>query len=255
MAVDGWTALETELDAWAATDRRADLWWRDDDAETPSRELDRLLTLQAAVGLPLALAVIPAGAGPALAERLTAHDGEVAVLQHGYRHQNHAAPGEKKSEFPDRRVVHDMLADVALGREGLKVLFPARFLPVFVPPWNRLCPAMLPRLKNAFVQGYSAYGPAPDLSGENLTACNTHMDPIDWRGGGGFAGEDAALTAIVDGLRDRRVSGSAEPLGILTHHLQQDEAVWQFLERFLTFSSGHAGAHWRPTAEIFNVSP
>ena len=67
-----WPGLSAELDAWAAAGRTATFWWRDDDATAPTPELGRLLRLAGAHGAPLALAVIPAEAGPALAEALAA---------------------------------------------------------------------------------------------------------------------------------------------------------------------------------------
>ena len=60
-----WAAFRAELDHWQEAGRNASFWWRDDDAETPSPALDQLLALRASRGLPLALAVIPAGAGTA----------------------------------------------------------------------------------------------------------------------------------------------------------------------------------------------
>src|SRR5215472_4002810 len=88
----GWPDLAEELERWGEAGREATLWWRDDDAIAASAELDRLV--------PLALAVIPALADAGLAARLAAaRQSEVAVLQHGWRHTDHA-DGGRKSEFP-----------------------------------------------------------------------------------------------------------------------------------------------------------
>src|SRR6185437_7317815 len=94
-----WPDLVAELDRWREAGRVAPLWWRDDDATAPTAELARLLALADAA--PLALAVIPAGAGPDLAAALAGRP-RVAVLQHGWRHADHAAIG-KKSEYPQER--------------------------------------------------------------------------------------------------------------------------------------------------------
>ena len=45
-------------------------WWRDDDAETVTPQLERLLELAERHDLPLGLAVVPKGATEALAARL-----------------------------------------------------------------------------------------------------------------------------------------------------------------------------------------
>jgi len=135
---DAWTALGSELDAWAAAGREALIWWRDDDATAPSDALHRLLDLAAAAEAPLALAVIPAKAESDLDALLEGHSAETAVLQHGFAHQNHAPAGTKKCELvspASRETVPDELRQ---GRDSLARRFPARFLPVLVPPWNRI---------------------------------------------------------------------------------------------------------------------
>ncbi len=88
-----WTDLASELDRWGEEGRMATLWWRDDDAVAPSRRLDDLLAIAGEV--PVALAVIPALAQPALAARLCRPaQSAVRVLQHGWRHHNHAEGGK-----------------------------------------------------------------------------------------------------------------------------------------------------------------
>src|ERR1700730_6310336 len=95
-----WRDLVAELDCWHAAGRLATLWWRDDDAVMASAALDRLLTV--ADGVPVTLAVIPAAVDPELAawRELAARRGRhVTIIQHGWRHLDHAGGG-KKSEFP-----------------------------------------------------------------------------------------------------------------------------------------------------------
>ena len=135
VALAQWTDLADELDRWGEQGRIATLWWRDDDAVAPSPRLDDLLATAGEV--PVALAVIPALADPALAARLGRSAGSrVCVLQHGWRHVDHASGG-KKSEFPPSRSRAQMAADLAEGRTRLIALFGARALAVLAPPWNR----------------------------------------------------------------------------------------------------------------------
>ncbi len=252
----GWADMEAEFKAGAEAGWQSRLWWRDDDAIEPTAPLKRLLELQRQSAQPLALAVIPglatAGLADLLNERMATVPG-LHVLQHGYRHIDHAAPGQKKSEFPEHRIVHEMLADVSLGHEGLKVMFRAQALPVFVPPWNRIAEVLLPRLQNAFLGGYSGFGPTPDLSGHGLNAQNCHLDIINWRGGRGFVGDEAALQQLIAELRGRRLAASTEPVGLLTHHLVHDEAAWTFLDRLFELSGKFRHAHWLSATELFNL--
>ena len=78
--------------------RRPVFWLRDDDAVAPGAALDRLLGLTGRFEVPVALAVIPAHAGTALAERI-ADERLVTVVVHGWSHENHAPPGKKKQEL------------------------------------------------------------------------------------------------------------------------------------------------------------
>src|SRR5581483_2461357 len=141
---DPWHALEAELDRWHGEGNIAELWWRDDDAVAPSAALDRLLALGGGA-IPMALAVIPAGAEPALAERLAGED-RVAVLQHGYAHDNHRPPGERASEFGGDRPRDEETRALTRGSGGLRRLFGARFVPALVPPWNRIDAGLVPAL-------------------------------------------------------------------------------------------------------------
>lgn len=63
-----------------------------------------------------------------------------------------------------------------------------------------------------------------------LVQINTHVDPIHWRGGGGLADPDAQIATLVQQLQDRRAgrTDATEPLGVLTHHLVHDAAIWEF---------------------------
>ena len=128
-------ATNAELDNIAESGETAVFWWRDDDATKPSAALDRLL--RAAESHALALAVIPAGTTGALVNHLDGAD-NVTVLQHGFRHANHAPATEKKAEFGAHRPMPAMLSEIEDGRTRLEDLFGDRFLPLFVPPWNRI---------------------------------------------------------------------------------------------------------------------
>jgi len=230
--MNGWQALDRELGEWRATGRAADLWWRDDDAVDVGPALDRLLEIHKATGMPLALAVVPSQATPALAERLTSTPG-VDVLQHGYCHANHAPPTEKKIELGLHRPAMLVLGELGTGWLALERLFGQRALGVMVPPWNRIAPVLVPTLPEIGYRGLSTFGPrkrAEPVRG--LRQVNTHVDLIDWKGGGGFVGEDAALAALVETLVRSR-AGSGEPVGLLSHHLAMDGGAWDFLRSFV----------------------
>ena len=248
---DSWTELRAELDRWAASGRRATFWWRDDDAVAPSPALDRLLSLAARHGRWVALAVIPAGAEPALAERLSGTP--AVVIQHGWAHRSHAPAGEKNAELGDHRPAETVLAELVAGRERLQALFGDRFRPILAPPWNRIGPALRARLGRAGLNMLSGFGARDAAPGP--AQLNTHADPIDWRGGRGFAGVDRALAPILRHLADRR-DGAAdpeEPTGILTHHLAHDDEGWIFLDALFSLLSRHPATAWPDPDSLFGA--
>jgi hypothetical protein len=237
-----WQPLIEELDAWAAASRRATLWWRDDDAIEPTPALDRMLRLVNRYRVPLGLAVIPASAEGTLANRLS-QETLVEVLQHGFRHDNHAQPGERAAEFGAQRTIDVRLAD---AREGARLLegFP-RLAPIFVPPWNRYDVDLGPGLAQQGFRAVSAFGPAKQLF-LPLVECNCHVDIISWRTTRGFAGVDKTVRKLTDQLRARRDgSGVAhEATGVLSHHRVHDEGCWQFLDQLFARLDGHSAVRW-----------
>lgn len=243
-----WTTLTAELDRWAEVGRTASFWWRDDDAVAATPALETLLGLSDRHRIPLALAVIPEAAESGLAERLARSDAPVIVLQHGFAHRNHAPAGEKSAELGDHRAPEAVAKELALGRDRLAALFGDRFVPVMVPPWNRIGVGVEAVLPDLGFGGLSTFGPRPAAG---LGYLNTHVDIIDWRGDRGFAGEDACLDAAIAHLSSRRTGrcDPDEPTGLLTHHLVHDAVCWQFIDRFLTALQAHPAAAWMTAAE------
>lgn len=210
-----------------------DLWWRDDDAVAATPALERLLGLGRRYRVPLALAAIPGSIHPSLPARL-ADTTRVAVLAHGWLHADHAPRGERKAEFGSHRTPETMTAELAAGLQEITAVFAARALPILVPPWNRIAPSLIPALPALGYAGLSTFGPRGARSpAPGLLQVNTHLDPIDWRGQRGLA-DEARLEADLARAIGARIAGATkEPIGLLTHHLIHDEAIWAFCERLL----------------------
>jgi hypothetical protein len=248
--VSSWQALDDEAARWRDAGRTVELWWRDDDAADSSAALDRLLKLHRETRVPLSLAVVPALATQALADRL---GGEPAVdlLQHGYAHLNHAPPGEKKAELGPHRPAMIVLGELGTGWLALERLFDGRARSVMVPPWNRIALGLVPTLPEIGFSGLSTFGPRRrprPVSG--LLQINTHVDLIDWKSGRGFVGEAAALGALVATLAHARTV-AYEPVGLLSHHLAMDGGAWDFLRSLWETASTLPGIRIRPARELF----
>jgi hypothetical protein len=252
--MSGWDALSRELDAWGEAGKSACLWWRDDDAAEPTAALVQLFAVVREHGVPLTLAVIPALAGEALAG-IVAAEAAVTPVQHGYAHIDHAPDGEKGGELGASRSVSANLEDLARGWQEMRRLFGDAAHPVLVPPWNRIDPALVPRLPRLGYCGLSTYGARrqtrPAL---NLIQVNTHADIINWRGNRRFVGEVKAYDQLVDHLKARRLgeADTDEPTGLLTHHLAHDADAWDFLSQFLARSGQHPAARWLAAREVFS---
>lgn len=244
-----WPALMSELDLQAEQGRRIRLWLRDDDAIAPSPELDRLIALSERHGVPVLLATIPLLAQDALARRLE----QVPLLapcQHGCRHLNHAPAGEKKVEIGRHRAADAVLAEIETGRRRLADLFGARALPVFVPPWNRMDPALAARLPAIGFTGLSLFrgfrlGPE---GGPRLV--NSDLDIMDWHGGriGRQACDLIAEMTAALALR-RRSCDEKLAYGLLLHHRDHDAAAWGFIDDLLSRIAAH------PAIEITSLRP
>ena len=246
-----WEDLNAELELWHQAGRTATFWWRDDDAITATPQLQKLLGLTAEHGVAPALAVIPAGAGEALAEQV--RDAQVDILQHGFDHANHAAPQEKKIELGPHRDRQTITRQLASGWQRLRELFESP-LPVLVPPWNRIDPTLLAELPQLGLTGLSRFAPraqAFDLHG--LQHINTHVDIVAWQHGRRFCGQGAALAQAVAHLRARRQAqvDAVEPTGLMTHHLIHEDAAWTFCRRLLEVTTAHPAARWLRAKDVF----
>jgi len=252
-AMTGWAALDDELARWRDDGNIARFWWRDDDAVRATEPLDQLLTLSRQLYAPLSLAVIPGLADQSLVQILN-QSGEISILQHGFRHVNHAATGDKKSELGHHRPLLVVMDEVNNGRALMENLFGRETLPVLVPPWNRIDDAVIAQLSKFGFRGISRFrARRKPQAAPGLTEANTHVDIIDWGGSRGFRGTNADLDDLCNHLAARRTgdADATEPTGILTHHLAHDEACWAFMEMLLKRTTACANAIWAPADEIF----
>ena len=247
--------LYRELDEWNYDGVEATFWWRDDDAQSASQALAQMLDLARQYDAPLGLGVIPKGMDDKLVAWVRRWSA-VAVLQHGFAHHNHAPPDEKKMELGSHRppaVVHRELA------EGFKILadaFGTRFLPVLVPPWNRMATPLLAGLGQTGFAGLSTFGPRPERElAAGLRVVNTHVDLIDWKKGRAFVGAPRAVEAMVAHLKARRFGDvdSSEPTGLLSHHRVHDVPCQRFLARLLAALDEHPAARWLSPAAVFGA--
>lgn len=249
-------SIQEELDAWKQVNRTACLWWRDDDAARDCPELERLLEISSRHRIPCNLAVIPAAAENSLRERLS-HAPLAWVLQHGYAHVNHAPRGQGSGawELGLHRPMEAILQDLHQGRECLEAMFPDRFVPVVVPPWNRMAPEVYPHLARLGMAGVSAeWKPDPEFPAGGVRSVPAHVDLLRWKGKQArFAGAEKVAGTLVEHLRRKRLEPRevSNPTGILTHHLEMDEDAWSFMDTLAQVTRAHGACRWLSAREIF----
>lgn len=250
-----WQVLIDELDLWQAAGKTATFWWRDDDAIEETPQLHMLDKLSLDCKVPISIAVIPARLEGSLSEYLNGRD-HFNVIQHGYAHQSYAAKGQKKIEIGGLRELDDIARELEAGRERLQDAFANQFLPVLVPPWNRIEVRTYPVLSEAGFRGLSSmWARKADYPAEGLLQVNTHLDPVNWRQDRGFIDEHEAISQIHLHLFGRRTGylDSDEPTGILTHHLDQTDAVWIFCRQLFLRLNEHPATQWLDAKDIWGV--
>lgn len=240
--------LLATLDGFATKGLSADLWLRDDDATMPTEALDRLLALSRTHTIPMTLAVIPEPSGNALASRLR-DEAAIDVAVHGWAHRNHAGANEKKRELGLHRPKPIVVEELKAGLAKLQHLHENRFVPMLVPPWNRIDREIVDSLPSLGFSSLSVYGPE-EMS--PIPLLNTHVDVIDWRGTRGGKSHDLLFAETA--ARMSAALSSGRTTGILTHHLDHDETVWHFLERLFSLTSSHPGCRWRSSRELIASS-
>jgi hypothetical protein len=244
--MNDWTPLRRELARWQESGRTASLWLRDDDAEAPTPALDSLLAMTAAHGVSVLVAIIPARADPALAERL-GRERHVEAAVHGVAHVNHAAEGEKRAELGPARPADDVLAELAAARERLAQLFPV-LSGLLVPPWNRIATPVAARIGEAGFAGISAFGWKPVAAG--VRQLNTHVDLIDWKAQGRWRDLDEVIVLLAAALAASRKTHGHAPVGILSHHLRRTGESDGMLAQLLGETARDPAIRWRSAGEL-----
>jgi len=240
LSISSFAPLKRELDRWKVAGQRIAFWFRDDDAITITPELERLLDFQQAYSLPIAIAVIPQQADPQLSQIIQERP-ELSVLQHGWSHTNYAAKGEWYSEFPAGRPAAEVSGNLNSGKILLEKLFGHQFIFGFVPPWNHFASEYLPLLKNyQFVSGRD-YTVARDW--RRLPSIPADVDVLRWTPAPHFRGTKRLIREVCGQLRARRKENRKDPVGILLHHLNMDDASWEFMNSLAGVLHGHVAVN------------
>jgi hypothetical protein len=251
-----WDDARRELDIWANSNSTARFWIRDDDAIETSTSLERLRDVAVRYETKIGLAVIPGRVTPGLQEFLTENVHQFYPMCHGWKHINHN-PGKKPAEFGPDRPISSMIEDAGFALRSFKECFSSS-QPIFVPPFNRITPALVSALPDI---GFTGVSLMPSYFERKLVQLSSrmqwrgivrmpafkdglridvHLDIIDWKA---RTAQNTKVVAarLVQQLRARRlgVVQPDAPIGLLTHHLVHDEPVWHSFNTLLNFLKSH----------------
>ncbi len=234
-----WAALEAALEQHKPT-----VWWRDDDAVAGTPQLEQLLKLAESAGAPITLAVIPGRLSPSLPPAVKGRNVTIAV--HGWTHTNHAPASEKKAEFRNHRPSIAMANELKRGKTIIDEAFNEQALPLFIPPWNRMT-TDLPLYACGYT-GVSIFGQRDIITQDSIIRFDAHLDPIDWRSTRSVISDQVFINKIIDLLK------SKAPIGLMTHHLVHDEAIWSSCTRLITLLT-RKGANWISAGDLLTRVP
>lgn len=230
----------------SATRRDVHLWWRDDDAGRLVPTLAPLLDLSRVGTRPVGLAVVPAWLDEATTD-LIHGEAHAEVLQHGWIHASHARSGRKTIELGGTATTAACLDLLRAGAARLDSAFGDAFLPVLVPPWNRIADRVLERLGEVGYAGLSTFADDQRGTASGLVHINAHVDIIDWRRDRRMK-PIAMLTAEVD---DLLAQGGSPVIGILSHHLVMSVDDVARLGRFYLELEARHRCRWLAPKALF----
>ena len=236
-------AFEAALDRSPAP---VSFWWRDDDAGRPSPRLERLVELSRGTGTPLLLATVPGWLSDDVAALIERQE-TIHVAQHGWLHADHSRPGEKRIELGGTASLERLRDQLSEGRCRLLRAFAGKMLPVLVPPWNRIHTSLVSELPALGYAGISTFGADRVGRSHDLVHVNPLIDPIAWRTDRSFA----TLSGLVDRLIPLIASARSGSIGLLTHHLDMDEAAFEVIESLFSVARRHSRARWPSPEELF----
>jgi hypothetical protein len=197
-------------------------WWRDDDYTKPTPFFSNLMNLREELDIPLSLAVVPFGLDQLHSNPHFQED--VEVLQHGIAHHNWGTDERKIELIKGPQTLKKL-------QEGYKILesfYLKSFVPVLVPPWNRIDERLIPHLQELGFKGLSSFANQYTNFNGLLPILNTHLDVMDWK-----TKQMKSLDVLEHEYNDLIHIGH-KFIGILTHHLVMQPEDFEVLKVFLS---------------------
>jgi peptidoglycan/xylan/chitin deacetylase (PgdA/CDA1 family) len=262
-----WKPVRQELGRWRARGLTARFWMRDDDACEVTPQLERLAALARRRDFKIGLAVIPSRLTDTLVRSLEADDASFLPMCHGWSHTNYGSV-EKPGEFGPDRPLAEAEADCRRAFERFAACFGAHPA-IFVPPFGCITKDVEATLGDV---GFAALSNGPTLTLARMARLHAkfevlppnpfwalparpldvHVDPIDWRRKTAHTPEHIAAELLGElRLRRKGYIPSSNPIGLLTHHLVHDEAIWSVCDELLDVLQNEPAVAFADLEELF----
>lgn len=139
------------------------VFMRDDDVWRQDENFRELFPVLVKKRIPVVYGVIPGrlqlGMARFLSQAKRRYPDLLDLVQHGYRHANHAAPGQAKYEFGPARTYAQQYRDLHRGVKIMRELLGPVLTPGFIPPYHGHDAHTLKALAALKVPLFSAGGP------------------------------------------------------------------------------------------------
>ncbi len=193
------------------------LFIRNDDVCTLDREFRFFFDTAMERGIPVVHAVIPDRMDQALvrflcrAKEKTPH--LLDIVQHGWRHVNHAVDGRTKYEFGKSRSLTCQRDDIKQGLEKMRTAFGEHFTSAFVPPYHGYDARTVKVLKEESFQVFSAGARPSEIKDQWIIELPVQISFSRYESGKGI------LQSARDVMGQLTKEVHRRPLsGVLTHH-------------------------------------
>lgn len=203
------------------------IWWRDDDSfEMNDRFID-LINFQKKRNINVYLSIIPSKITKEFIQNINNTNGAY-VFPHGYAHINYSDDLAKLNEYPARRDSDQISYEISEAVKKLKVNFPSKYLPVFVPPWEHYSAQLLAILPEHGLHTISLSGFYENLP-KTLMQLNVQINFHIYKN----ISPDRYIVyhkkllsickEIITVVKDNRSNGK---IGFITHHNDMNKDDW-----------------------------
>ena len=213
----------------------ARLFIRNDDVWTLDREFRFFFDLAIEQGIPVVHAVIPGKMDQKLIRFLCRAKEKTPqlldIVQHGWRHTNHAVGSIAKYEFGPLRPLESQSEDIRQGLKAMRKAFGEYFTPAFVPPYHGYDSCTLQALYKEDFKIFSAGTPRTGAIHQFLQVpAQISFSRYDNKGPTSIHCAKDVIGSLAKGINRRVLSG------VLTHHKDfKSVASRKELTRFFEF--------------------